>query len=80
MGFQMSQSYTSLFVKHDGVYVVALLLYVDDIILTGSNASKVQAIIQESEDVFELKDMGGCSFNIKIMVIFLSTNLNLLET
>lgn len=58
----MSQSDTSLFVKHDGVYVVALLLYVDDIILTGSNASKVQAIIQELEDVFELKNTSKLSY------------------
>lgn len=45
MGFQMSHSDTSLFVKHDGEDVIALLLYVDDIILTGSNSSNVQAVI-----------------------------------
>lgn len=35
MGFTVSQSDNSLFVKHDGTDVIALLLYVDDIILTG---------------------------------------------
>ncbi|KAB2631354.1 hypothetical protein D8674_008873 [Pyrus ussuriensis x Pyrus communis] len=46
MGFQMSQSDTSLFVKHDGVYVVALLLYVDDRILTVKRILRyVQGII-----------------------------------
>lgn len=55
MGFQMSQSDTSLFAKYDGIYVIALLLYGDNIILTGSNKSKVQAVIQELCDVFDLR-------------------------
>ncbi|CAN6703494.1 unnamed protein product [Malus baccata var. baccata] len=52
MGFMMSQSDTSLFVKHDGVDVIALLLYVDDIILTGSNPIKVQIEYQSNGDIF----------------------------
>lgn len=51
MGFQMSQSNNSLFVKCDGNDVITLLLYVDDIILTRSNSTKVQAVIQESGGV-----------------------------
>lgn len=52
MGFQMSHSNTTLFVKPDGEDVIALLLYVDDIILTRSNSVKVQTIIQELSEVF----------------------------
>ncbi|CAN6571651.1 unnamed protein product [Malus baccata var. baccata] len=51
MGFTMSQSDISLFVKYDGVDVIALLLYVDDIILTGSNTAKIQAIVTELGDI-----------------------------
>lgn len=51
MGFQMSQSNNSLFVKCDGNDVITLLLYVDDIILAGLNSTKVQAVIQESGGV-----------------------------
>lgn len=66
MGFQMSQADTSLFVKHDGTDVIALLLYIDDIILAGSNVSKVQFVIQELSDVFDLKDMGKLSYFMRL--------------
>lgn len=64
----MSQADTSLFVKHDGTNVIALLLYVDDIILAESNASKVQVVIQELGDVFYLKDMGKLSYFLELQV------------
>ncbi|XP_021808696.1 uncharacterized protein LOC110752368 [Prunus avium] len=47
IGFQASQSDPSLFVKHSDSEVVILLLYVDDIILTGSNEKMVQLVIDE---------------------------------
>lgn len=57
LGFVASPSDTSLFVKHDGMNVSILLLYVYDIILTGSNASQVQSIIYIIGELFDLKDM-----------------------
>lgn len=45
LGFKVSQSEPSLFIKHHGLDVVILLLYVDDIILTGSNTSLIQEVI-----------------------------------
>nr|XP_028960727.1 uncharacterized protein LOC114825863 [Malus domestica] len=70
MGFIMSQSDTSLFVKYDGVDVIALLLYVDDIILTGSNPKKVQPVITELGDVFDLKDMGKLSYFLGLQITY----------
>ncbi|XP_050111865.1 uncharacterized mitochondrial protein AtMg00810-like [Malus sylvestris] len=70
MGFHMSQSDTSLFIKRDDNDVIALLLYVDDIILTGSNASKVQTVIQELGDVFELKDLGKLSYFLGLQLTY----------
>lgn len=58
MGFTISSLYASLFVKQDGEDVIILLLYVDDIILTGLNSQKVQVVITELAAVFELKDIG----------------------
>ncbi|KAM2987116.1 hypothetical protein FF2_007312 [Malus domestica] len=68
MGFIMSQSDTSLFVKYDGVDVVILLLYVDYIILTGSNSEKVQAVITDLRDVFDLKDTSKLSYFLGLQV------------
>ncbi|CAN6704355.1 unnamed protein product [Malus baccata var. baccata] len=70
MGFTMSQSDTSLFVKYDGVDVIALLLYVDDIILTGSNPEKVQPVITELGDMFDLKDMGKLSYFLGLQITY----------
>ncbi|KAM1316340.1 hypothetical protein ACFX2F_019989 [Malus domestica] len=64
----MFQSDISLFVEHDGIDVIVLLLYVDDIILTGSNKAKVQEVIQELGDVFELNDMGILSYFLGLQI------------
>ncbi|KAM2258629.1 hypothetical protein ACFX1S_003699 [Malus domestica] len=62
LGFTTSLSDTSLFVKVDEGDIILLLLYVDDIILTGSNPTKIQAVITNLAEVFDLKDMGRLSF------------------
>nr|XP_028949296.1 uncharacterized protein LOC114821382 [Malus domestica] len=59
---------TSLFVKTDGADMIILLLYMDDIILTWSNSSKVQEVIQELSVVFELKDMGKLTYFLGLQV------------
>ncbi|KAM1422622.1 hypothetical protein ACFX2I_004733 [Malus domestica] len=62
LGFTPSLSDSSLFVKTDNEDIILLLLYVDDIILTGSNSIKVQGIINNLAAVFDLKDMGRLSY------------------
>lgn len=47
VGFEPSYADSSLFIKHDGKSVVVLLLYVDDIILTGDSDLTVQYVIQK---------------------------------
>ncbi|XP_050141134.1 uncharacterized mitochondrial protein AtMg00810-like [Malus sylvestris] len=62
LGFVTSLSDTSLFVKEDHGDVILLLLYVDDIIVTGSNASKIQSMITSLAAVFDFKDMGKLTY------------------
>lgn len=86
LDFTASPSNTSLFVKYDGTDTIVLLLYVDDIILIGSNSSKVQNVITELSEVFKLKDMGkltyflGLQIHYKAMVIYLSIKRSTLKT
>ncbi|XP_050126910.1 uncharacterized mitochondrial protein AtMg00810-like [Malus sylvestris] len=68
MGFKASASDSSLFVKQDNSDVVILLLYVDEIILTGSNSCKVQSVITELSEVFELKDMEKLTYFLGLQV------------
>lgn len=66
--------------KADDRDVVILLLYVDDIILIGFNAAKVQKVVQDFASVFDLKDIGkltyflGYRFIIEKMETYLLIN------
>lgn len=62
LGFRTSLSDTSLLVKVDGDDIILLLLYMDDIILTGLSTNKIQVVIQDLAKVFDLKDMGKLTF------------------
>ncbi|CAN6696160.1 unnamed protein product [Malus baccata var. baccata] len=72
MGFKASTSDSSLFVKQCENDMVILLLYVDDIIITSSNSSKVQRIITELSKVFELKDMGRLTYFLGLQITYKS--------
>ncbi|CAL9012449.1 unnamed protein product [Prunus brigantina] len=67
IGFKSSHSDPSLFVKHTGSDIV-LLLYVDDIILTGSKASCIQEVVDELSAVFEMKDMGKLTYFLGLQI------------
>ncbi|VVA32593.1 Hypothetical predicted protein, partial [Prunus dulcis] len=68
LGFKMSHSDPSLFVKYSDSAIVVLLLYVDDIILTGSNPQVIQEVIIELGSVFELKDMGILTYFLGLQI------------
>ncbi|CAL8133076.1 unnamed protein product [Prunus armeniaca] len=53
-----------------GTYIVVLLLYVDDIILTGSNDVLVQHVVDDLSSVFELKDMGKLTYFLGLQISY----------
>ncbi|KAM1015936.1 hypothetical protein ACFX2A_046675 [Malus domestica] len=68
MGFTASVFDTSLFIKTDNNDILILLLYVDDIILTGSCVTKVQLVVQELSSVFDLKDLGKLTYFLGLQI------------
>ncbi|XP_028948155.1 uncharacterized mitochondrial protein AtMg00810-like [Malus domestica] len=72
MGFTASVSDTSLFMKTDFADIIILLLYVDDIILTGSSSVKVQNVVQELSTVFDLKDLGRLTYFLGLQIQYKS--------
>ncbi|XP_068328105.1 uncharacterized mitochondrial protein AtMg00810-like [Pyrus communis] len=68
MRFIASVSDTSLFIKTDNNDIIILLLYVDDIILTGSSVTKVQLVVQELSSVFDLKDLGKLIYFLGLQI------------
>ncbi|XP_028959327.1 uncharacterized mitochondrial protein AtMg00810-like [Malus domestica] len=70
LGFVVSNSDPSLFVKqHDG-HVVILLLYVDDIIIIGTDSVLVQQVIDNLGEVFDMKDMGRLAFFLGLQITY----------
>ncbi|KAM1701493.1 hypothetical protein ACFXTN_024755 [Malus domestica] len=70
LDFQSSHSDPSLFVKVCGTDVVILLLYVDDIIITGSSFSLIQQVIAELSSVFYMKDMGKLTYFLGLQITY----------
>jgi hypothetical protein len=58
LGFVEVKSDTSLFVFRRGTYMVYLLLYVDDIVLTASSTALLQQTISTLKQEFIMKDLG----------------------
>ena len=58
IGFTASTADPSLFVFRNGSTFLYLLLYVDEIILTGNNPAAFTSLITAFASTFELKDLG----------------------
>lgn len=67
-GFINSHAYASLFTFHSGDLVIYILIYVDDIIITGTNSEIVQQFIDILANKFSLKDLGSLSYFLGIEV------------
>ncbi|KAI5344900.1 hypothetical protein L3X38_012777 [Prunus dulcis] len=70
IGFASSHSDPSLFVKHLSSDIVILLLYVDDIILTGSKVALVQEVVDELSSAFDMKDMGKLKYFLGLQISY----------
>eukprot|EP00253_Pinus_taeda_P002755 PITA_02755 len=62
LGFYCSRAGPSLFVFHKQSEIIYLLLYVDDIIVTGNNTSVLDNFLCELNSVFATKDLGPLSY------------------
>ncbi|XP_070681820.1 uncharacterized mitochondrial protein AtMg00810-like [Malus domestica] len=68
LGFTTTYSDSSLFVKAVGSTLVILLLYVDDIIITGNDSLAIQQVIQSLTSEFDLKDLGSLHYFLGIQI------------
>ena len=66
MGFQASLANSSLFILRYGKLIVYLLVYVDDIVLTGNNPQFLNSLISQLNKAFELKDLGSLHYFLGI--------------
>ncbi|KAJ3701119.1 hypothetical protein LUZ61_004824 [Rhynchospora tenuis] len=67
-GFKSTQSDYSLFVYQSAQVIIYLLVYVDDIILTGNNDTAIQKLMQLLHSQFSLKNLGNLNYFLGIEV------------
>lgn len=68
LGFVNSTSDTSLFICRQGLATLFLLVYVDDILITGSGLKAISQLIQKLSHKFAIKDLEELSYFLGIQV------------
>lgn len=79
-GFVCSKAGTSLFVFKWDSCILYLLVYVDDLILTGNQEVVIQSFITKLHDTFAIKDLGRLNFFLGLEVIYTDTGLFLSQS
>ena len=79
-GFRNSKSDTSLFFKRVQGHLLLVLVYVDDIIVTGSSTCLIQQVISNLQSTFALKDLGELNYFLGIQVVKNSSGLHLSQS
>ncbi|KAF5472863.1 hypothetical protein F2P56_009534 [Juglans regia] len=75
LGFSCSRADTSLFVFHQHSDIIYLLLYVDDIIITGNNSSLLNSFTRKLNSEFATKDLGSLSYFLGLEAISTTNGL-----
>lgn len=78
-GFKCTHGDPSLFVYHHGDGVIYLLLYVDDMLLTGNNDKLMETLLVHLNTTFRMKDMGLVHYFLGIQVTHTSDGLFLCQ-
>ena len=67
-GYKQSNSVHTLFIKHKEGKVTALIVYVDDMVLTGDDPCEMKALQEYLATKFEMKDLGQLKYFLGIEV------------
>ncbi|KAI3507180.1 hypothetical protein L1887_22027 [Cichorium endivia] len=74
-GFVCSRADPSLFVFKRGSCILYLLVYVDDLILTGNEEPVIRSFINQLHCEFSIKDLGRLNFFLGLEVSYTTTGL-----
>ncbi|WVY96489.1 hypothetical protein V8G54_028640 [Vigna mungo] len=75
--YHCSISNNSLFLKHDGNHSTALLIYVDDILITGNDDGEIQHITDLLHSTFRIKNLGDLTYFLGLEVARNSKGIHL---
>jgi len=68
-GYKQSNSDHTLFLKRKGDLITCLIIYVDDMIITGSDIEEISQLKNNLFRKFEMKDLGGLKYFLGIKVL-----------
>lgn len=68
-GYQQSNADHTLFLKKQGELITCLIIYVDDMIITGSDTEEIKELKKNLSTEFEIKDLGGLKYFLGIEVL-----------
>jgi hypothetical protein len=77
LGFTASQSDSSLFICKSPHFIMYVLIYVDDIIITCSKPEAIDELLRHMESDFAVKDLGTLNFFLGIEVLKSSDGITL---
>jgi hypothetical protein len=69
LGFATSKADSSLFIRKTRLGKVSILLYVDDLVITGADLEEINRISRQQAASFEMKDLGDLHCFLGIEVI-----------
>nr|GEW74712.1 hypothetical protein [Tanacetum cinerariifolium] len=69
LGFKGSKTDTSLFIYSRGDTLLYIMVYVDDIIVTGNNKGTINNIICQLGSAFSLKELGSLDYFLGIEIV-----------
>lgn len=76
----MSKADGSLFILRSGEQLMFVLVYVDDIIVTGNDSQAVDQFVSQLNARFSLKDLGKLNYFLGIEVQYTAEGVYLLQT
>ncbi|WVZ11324.1 hypothetical protein V8G54_015854 [Vigna mungo] len=62
LGFKRSLNEATLFIKGDEIHSIFISLYVDDLLVTGSNEELVKKFKEDMKQIFEMTDLGEMAY------------------
>lgn len=80
IGFRSSRADTSLFYRYQNQTHIMLLIYVDDILITGDSEEEIQTIIEDLSKIFSLKDLGEVHHFLGIEITCTTNGLHLCQS
>lgn len=80
IGFFQSLADSSLFIYRCSSHTIYLLLYVDDIVVTGSDSHQLILFLDLLGREFDIKDLGGLSYFLGLEVTPVATGLHISQT